>query len=267
MPLTKLTINGENVPFDRALELARAGETDLPYPFLKAVVAGIQQRQTVAKEEEVSVTDVIGCPRAKYLRATEEYAEKPEDLMAAFRGTLLHQLLAKFAEEEATVETRTSRDFAGHTLRGTADSIITTRTNGRYRLRDFKSTKRIPQYGPWPNHVQQINLYRWLYELPAKGTDMSVIYFDLNGAEVGERAVKARDYWSDAQVEEFLQKRFVPLAESLRDKKLPLYRDVPADLLLWMCAWCPVYEQCYNKLLEEPGALPIFAQAARGRKK
>lgn len=267
MPLSKLIINGEKVDFDTALKLAKIGETNLPYPFIKAVVSGITDRQAAIPEDQVSVTDVIGCPRAKYLKTNEEYAERPEDMMAAFRGTLLHQILANYAEEEATVETRTSRDYAGHTLYGTADSIITTRVNGRYKLRDFKSTKRVPLYSPWSNHVQQVNLYRWLYELPAKGTDMSVIYFDLNGAEVAERAVKARDYWSDTQVEAFLNKRFVPLAEALKNKRMPLYRDVPADLLLWMCGFCPVYESCYNHLLNEPGSLPIFAQAARGRKK
>lgn len=265
MPLTKLEIDGEFLNFDEALEKAKAGKANLPYPFIKAVVSGIQDRQKVALEGQISVTDVVGCPRAKYLKATEEYSEKPEDLMAAFRGTLMHKLLAQFAEEEAVVETRQSRDFAGYTLYGTADSLLTTRDSGKYRLRDFKSTKKIPSYGPWPNHVQQLNLYRWLYELPVSDTVMSVIYFDLNGAEVGEKFFKTKDIWNDAKVEEFLKTRFLPIAKAMEEKKVPLYRNVPSDLLLWACKYCPVYKSCYEKLLDEPGALPIMAEAAKGR--
>ena len=187
--------------------------------------------------------------------------------MAALRGTLLHKLLAGYAESEAIVETRTSRDYGGFTLHGTADSIITTRADGRYKLRDFKSTKRVHLYGPWPNHVLQCNLYRWLYELPSDGTDISVVYFDLNGAEVKDSKLKKKDYWTDTRVEEFLATRFVPLAQALRDKIRPLYRDVPSDILSWMCSYCGVYESCYNHLLAEPGSLPIFAQATRERRK
>lgn len=263
--LTKLIVRGEEVTFDEALDLAKKGEADIPYPFMSAIVAAIKGRQGITNEDQISVTDVIGCPRAKYIKAHEDYSEDPLNMMAAFRGQLLHTLLAKYAESEAIVETRTSRDYAGYTLWGTADSIVTTRNNGKYYLRDFKTTKKIPQWSPWTNHTQQTNLYRWLYELPAKDTDISVVYFDLNGGEVAERALKPKDKWTDEKVEEFLIKRFVPLAQAMQQNRRPLFKEVPADITSWMCAWCPVFSKCYNHLLSEPDGAPTFLVAARER--
>ncbi len=264
--LAKLIVNDEEVTFDEALELARKGEAGIPYPFMKAIVSAIQTRQGIADDMQVSVTDVVGCLRAKYIKSTEDYAEKPENMFAAFRGQLLHQLVARFAEEEAVVETRTSREFGGYTLYGTADSIVTVRANGRYKLRDFKTTKRIPQYSPWSNHVQQINLYRWLYELPTASTDLSVIYFDLNGAEVAERVLKAKDRWSDERVEEFLTQRFLPIARALDTKRRPQVHEVPSDILPWMCGYCPVFAKCLGHARMEPGAMTTLI-ASWGPKK
>lgn len=267
MSLTRLLCShcGEPQTFDHVLEMAKKELTDLPYPFIKAVVSSILDRQARAPDGQISVTDVIGCPRAKYLRVTEDYYEKPEGLMAAFRGQLIHQLLAQYAQSEAVVETRNSREYRGFPLYGTADSVITSRANGRYRLTDWKTTKKIPQYGPWQNHIFQCNLYRFVFELPTALTDMRVVYFDLNGGEVAVKPVRQKDVWSDDKVAEFLDKRFIPIAESLRDGRRPLYRDVPGDILSWACSWCPVYDSCLKHLMDEPGAVPIFAEYARKR--
>lgn len=266
MPLTRLKINDELVTFEEALELARAGETDLPFPFIKAVISGIVDRQSKVPADQISVTDIVSCHRQKYIMATEDYAEDPADLMFAFRGQLMHQLLAKYAQEEALVETRTSREYQGHMLYGTSDSIITARNNGRYQLTDFKSTKKIPLYSPWKNHVCQVNLYAWLYELPYGDVDMSVIYFDLNGGEVAEKKLTKKNIWSEEEAEAYLDEKFIPLAKALETKTMPKYRDVPTEITSWACKYCPVYSNCFNHLLEEVGALPIYAKNVGGGK-
>lgn len=272
MPLTRLTVDETEYTLQEALDASKAGTLGIPYPIVHSIVTSITTRQARdSGEGTVSVTDVVGCPRAKVLRATEEYSEDLDGLFYALRGQMLHHLIASNTEvsSETVTETRTSRDHKGYTLHGTADSItLTEDKNGRYQLVDYKSTKSIPRYGAWPNHKVQTNLYRWLYKLPADRTDISVIYFDLNNGQVAERKLKADDTWDDIVVEAFLDERFVPIAEGLKTGKLPAYRTVPAEVLSWQCNYCPVFNKCYDALLTEEGALPVFAgvQAERREK-
>jgi hypothetical protein len=94
---------------------------------------------------------------------------------------------------------------------------------------------------------------------------MAVIYFDLNGAEVAERPLRDKDKWDDARVEAYLDAKFIPLAQAMETNTRPLFKNVSSDITSWMCAWCPVFSKCYDYLLTESDAAPIFLTAARER--
>lgn len=263
--LKGLRLGTTNLSFDEVLALAKEDQAGVPYPVVAAIVHAARRRLAERSETEVSVTDIVGCPRARVLKSTTDYYEDLEALMPAFRGQLMHQVLQMYADGETVVETRLSRPFGGYTVWGTPDAILCTRKSGEYVIRDFKSTRRIPTKVPWPNHVTQINLYRWLADLPTETTRMSVVYFDLNEGEVRELSVPSRECWGDDRVEAYLVARFLPIVQALDGGVLPPLAEVPADVLSWQCRYCPVFDACWAAAVQEPGGALLALDAARKR--
>lgn len=256
----------EKKDFGHVLQASRERKFAVPpYPVLLWMVKSIRERQSTGADMQVSVTDVVGCPRQAYLRKEEDYYERPEDLLFSLRGALLHKVLADYAQDEAIVETRTSREFGGYTLWGTPDSVVVSRNNGLYVITDWKSTRRVPVARPYSNHVTQVNLYRYLWELPSSNTIAEIVYFGLDDGDIRQFDVPV---WPDSVVEDFLRSRFVPLAEALERHTVPRYVDVPSDILKWACSFCPVFNRCFELLLSEGiSAVTRFAEASRERGK
>jgi hypothetical protein len=255
MPLVGITIDGVPYKFDDALDLARKNLLPLPYPVIATVVETIRRKDSERSPSEVSVTDLTGCPRSKVIRILDDYYLDLEKLLTVFRGTLVHEVLAKYAAENATVETRAYRDYKGYRLYGTPDSVVL-RSNGRYLLVDFKTTKRVPQYSPYTNHITQVNVYRWLLGLPVLETDMEIVYISLDDAKVVAKRLDQNrgQVWTDEDVEKFLDDRFVPLAKLVEEKEVIPVSMLSDSILSWACGYCPVVEQCLRRARQEGDA-------------
>jgi hypothetical protein len=252
VPLIGITIDGQPYTFDQALELAKKNVLPLPYPVLSAVVSTIRARDAERSPEAVSVTELTGCPRAKVLRILDDYYFDLDQLLAVFRGTLVHEVLAKHAADHAVVETRRYRDYKGYRLYGTPDSVVL-RSSGRYQLVDFKTTRRVPLYSPYSNHITQVNVYRWLLALPVDETDIDIVYISLDDAKVvSKRLREDRGHvWTDEDVEKFLDERFLPLARLVEHRAVLPVSMLSDDILSWACGYCSVVQQCLRRARTE----------------
>ena len=77
--------------FDYALSCAEDGDSDAfpyPYPILRGIRESIQERG-----DYISVTSILHCLRAEWLRRREPYYVTPDSMYPAFRGTLFHALM------------------------------------------------------------------------------------------------------------------------------------------------------------------------------
>ncbi len=245
MPLVGISVDGIEYTFDQALELSARGLLPLPHPVIAAVVDTIRRNEEERDPSHVSVTDLTGCPRAKVIKIVDDYYFDIEKTLAAFRGTIVHEVLAKYAAENATVETRRYRDYKGYRLYGKPDSVVL-RNSGRYHLIDFKTTKRIPAYSPYTNHIAQVNVYRWLLDLPLYETDIDIVYISLDDAKVVSKRLSPErgQIWTDEDVEKFLDDYFIPLSKLVENREILPISMLSDSILSWACGYCSVIRQC-----------------------
>lgn len=142
----------------QCLEFAatRQNKCDFTYELLASVYATVQER------DYISTTTLISkCLRREYLKRTEGYVNEPKDLWAAWRGTMFHGQLEKFFGPGAIPEARFHAELSElGPLSGSPDLYTLSGI-----LYDYKNTKSIPRYGkPWEDHVQQLNINRWLVD-------------------------------------------------------------------------------------------------------
>ena len=84
-------VSGKEAPFTDWLADADAYGEALGFPFevLKGIYDGINKE----RPDGLSVTMLLGCPRAVTLEKLTDFYTDPNDDYAAFRGTLVHGLL------------------------------------------------------------------------------------------------------------------------------------------------------------------------------
>lgn len=126
----------------------------VPYPIAASLVA-----QDARPSEGVSVTQLLGgCIRCAVLQRFENYTESVEDLWHRWRGTGFHRVMEENVNPGWWGEVRFFTEVPGlGLLHGKPDMV-----NPFGVIADGKTTERIPMYGPWGNHAQQLQYYRWL---------------------------------------------------------------------------------------------------------
>lgn len=253
-----------------------------PYPIAASMLEDPQR-----PDEGLSVTQLLsGCVRCKVLQACEDYTEDIEDLWHRWRGTQFHGVLERNAPPDTISEVRFYADMPYNlgVVHGQPDLIWPSHQT----IVDLKTTKRIPQWGPWPNHAEQLNLYRWLIthakrwdgELPIDLGFLDirrlvVWYADgegckplecTTGKQVATKAgaknpyktVREPNIWSDEEVEAFLVGRYEDLSNALdlykHSKKLPPY----PPQMNWMNGWehrfSPTAQLCVERHIDEQRA-------------
>ena len=237
--------------FDFALQLAKERHEAFPYPYplVKGIVDSVQNRG-----EYISATSILHCLRADYLKRRTPFYQSVDALYPAFRGTLFHALMEKNVPENGRIEEKIKRVHRGIEIGGTFDSLLTfqdTEDSSRYVLQDWKTTDNLPKYGAYPSHVAQVNIYRWLLGLDPEKTTLEVHYFSMKGhkscplRESSTRGgrTSVSQYWTDEQVEAYLDDRLVKLKASL-DANIPMPYALVTEDEKWECQYCPVRQEC-----------------------
>lgn len=249
--------DGERYSLADALEACRKGSDafPMPYPLLKGIVDAQQDRG-----DRISATSILHCLRSEYLTRREPYYTRPASLYAMFRGTLFHSLMEANAPANARIEERHVKKVNGIEISGQFDSLLLyeldEREDGkRYVLQDWKTTTKLPTAyssgaspSPYSTHVEQLNVYRWLLDLPVEETRVEVWYFNMEGfvrtvLKDGTGRSKVNQLWSDEKVEAFISERIVKLHASFMANTPMPYRLVDEDAK-WQCDYCPVRQRC-----------------------
>lgn len=252
---------GKNLLFDEALTLAEkeGSWASVPYEILALIKAQVTKPRT----DEISVTQLLGCPRKVYLEGTIDYFVPPLDNWPALRGSLIHSLLEDQGGENTETEVRYERKHRGVTISGQPDSVRVIGKGKKKLLRDWKSTEKIPYYdSAYPSHKQQVSIYRWLLDLDPRFTDIEVVYVSLSGVKAialkkGGTTTYGRviqnEVMSDEEVEAFLDDKLMVLDAQRKADRPVSYANVPEEDL-WQCSFCPVRPQCYGLAAEEQRA-------------
>lgn len=248
-----LNDSGETFLFEEVLAISDAEGSwgGVPHEVLTLI------KEQVSKErpDGVSVTGLLGCPRKVVLEKQNDWFSHPMENWPALRGTIVHSLLEQTDNDRTEVEVRYEREYKGVTISGQPDSIRALGEGKRRLLRDWKSTAKLPYYdSAYPSHRIQTNIYRWLLELDPRFTEIEIVYVSMEGVKPIAlkkggttkygRAIE-NQVWTDEQVEDYLDKRLLPLADQLTSG-VPLPYHLVDNEDLWNCQFCPVKDKCYE---------------------
>lgn len=260
-------LDGNNYSFEEALSMAAVGHEafeEYPYALLKGMYEANQNRG-----DYISATAIIHCLRAAFLKSRRDYYVDPTALYASFRGTLFHGLLEKNGSDSSFVEQKRIRKWRDKIeIGGTADSLeifeFDDLPNGKtHIIRDWKTTNELPKWGPWLDHIAQVNIYRWLFDLDPTEVIMEISYFTMagfrtfrlkDGTQKGRGSAKpVNQHWTDDDIDRFFEDRLVKLkAAFLIGMPTPYALTTEEDRKL--CNWCEVKSICDRLAVEEQEA-------------
>jgi len=209
--------SGREEPFEYWLSEAEAygAALDMPYEILAGLHAQLDRS---GRPEGISATMLLGCARKAYFDTKLDYYAEPLENWAAFRGTLAHSIMEKFAPQDALVEQRYWRLHEGVALSGQIDTwrIIGAPVEltlewhywlqacfeaeqaglplppqpvlppgARFLVRDWKTKHELPTYTYlFAGHQKQGNLYNWLLRIPKGLSDTEFIYITMQGVKI-----------------------------------------------------------------------------------
>lgn len=264
----KLDEDKRRVSFEQCLKCAETCENGCNFtaPFIQAF-------SNMGERTHISVTSSIGCLRNTYLSRTEDYYADPEGLYFLYRGQLAHKVLEDNPEKDSICEIEFVRSFKmpngdEYTIQGRPDVIIPSKA----LIRDYKTTKAVPSYRqtkPYTNHIQQLNIYKWLVagqtvidddgnqhklpckavfngveqEVPAFGAikKLQVIYMDMAHVKTTDSPV-----YDDSEAEQFLMDKVPVLKNALDNGVVPPKEDS------WQCnGYCNMKSSCDKHYMEE----------------
>lgn len=229
-----------------------------PYEMLRGMMDGSGREAA-----HLSATMLGGiCQRQTWLQQRTGYYVDPSKHWPALRGTIGHQLIEQYSEPGAIVETRFEIDLDGQRFTGQIDKFHPERKT----LTDFKTkaeSKRQP-LEPQPEHVMQLNVYRWLlwHGWPQQPVGpyrpgeparipvdrMELVYWTFGW--IAQLEVPTLEF---SEVEEYIRNGLAVLT-SEQAPSIPADLD-PAGLrgkVSTFCQnWCPVRRSCLQLLKDE----------------
>lgn len=208
-------------------------------PFTPAILRGIAQAlvDEPMPEGAIRVTHLLSCAKRTQWQATNDYAVRPGDGYALFRGQLGHAMVEGHHGDEILLsEERLTIEFGGILLTGKPDAVLNT---AEYHIDDYKTTRRLP-HEPYEHHIAQVNLYAWLIEKTraVKIETASIVYLDMGG--VSRLPVSV---WPRKKTERFM-----------REQILRWQAGTPRPSV-WECKTCPMQTLCDVVIPTEPRRL------------
>ncbi len=193
------------------------------YPILRGMVRNEQKER-----DGIHVTSLLNCLRKVALDQRHQLYVSPEQTYWAFRGQLAHAIVELAQTDNAVAERTFTREIEGITIVGTPDVIYPDRS----LLVDYKTTAMTPKKGPYPQHVLQVNIYRWLVQEHFRINRLEIVYMDMKTtARCNVRLM------SLSEVEEFIAPRARQLKDALAGGELP---PQVGEEGRWQCwGYCP----------------------------
>lgn len=296
MPLAHVLCCDEVFTVEGALEhvATRKNRCHWTWELLSAMFQTSVAHPSNADASRISTTVLTqDCLRSVALDRFNDYTVTPDDLWASFRGTMFHKQLEQYAATTSYGEARFFVTDLGVQIPAVKKAIRSKKDRsfsgspdlvdpGAGTLYDYKRTKEVPRYSyVYDNHIQQLNVNRWLvdhadtvehlgvtYDLldpevrarfvPVEWQELVIVYVDDRGPKPiavtksidvpkvgGQGTKKARvaDVWSDETAETFIAERYIAARAALTTGSAP----IPAG---WegqskpLCNYCPSRTLC-----------------------
>lgn len=255
----------------------RKSGCEFTYELAASILEQVQDR-----EDRISTTTLTAkCIRSEALKRKEPYTESLAKQWAAFRGTLYHGQLEWHAQEGSIAEARFHLDIDGLGLFSGSPDLLDPKAGILY---DYKTNKENPRFAyPWPDHVEQVNINRWLvdqatraeyqgeeYDLtdpvvrrrfvPTEWHSLVLVYIDDKGPKPltctrsekvlckngATRNARVPDIWSDDRVEDLVRRKYAAARQALSSPEVPA---IPPAFAYWqhpLCGFCPVKQRCVD---------------------
>lgn len=192
----------------------------------------------------ISITTLLGCQRKGYFSLAEDYYQKPSQLWAATRGTVIHRMFERHVSPGVICKTRFAREFDGVVVTGEPDKLVP----ARRLLVDYKTKDKFPDQMP-EDHVWQLNGYAAIlqdgYELKTGSpvhyevSALGIVVVTMSG--VKKYPVELKPLGVTLQ---YFQRRAEALAEALRGDSLPPRMTDNQGSSRFCSLWCPHLEDC-----------------------
>lgn len=296
MPATHILCCGQAFTIEEALAHTsrRDNSCQWTYELLAAMVDHSVAHPSNEDPTRISTTTLTSkCLRQQALARYYDHALDPEKMWASFRGTQFHGQLERFVQPGCYGEVRFGIDDIGKLLPSVKKALP--RQDRSFTgspdlvdpsigiLYDYKRTKEVPRFNSvWPDHVQQLNINRWLIDhadyvevkgegkldmqqpvirarfVPVEWQELVIVYVDDKGPKPivvtesidvptvdGKRTKKARvpALWSDDQCEELIEQRYVEARLALATHTAPIPVGWEHQSHI-LCTFCPVSGIC-----------------------
>lgn len=295
MPLTEVrwTHNRQQRVATVEAFLAEA-EQDPTFPIPYAVAKSMLEEDAERPDEGLSVTTLLGgCVRCRVLEKYIPFSVDIMDLFYRWKGSMFHLVLENNVPAGETLaevrffKTLKLPDGSEALIHGKPDLIRGPWSSAT--LVDAKTTKQVPLYdNMWPNHEEQLNVYRWLVNhcnhiltdehstapLPVDPHDIRfsqlvIWYIDNDRIKViparkghkvatksgGYKTVKENHIWSDEEVEAMVMSRYWTLHAAFKQYEttgtLPPYPPDFDYIGGWEHRFSPVARQCVEAYIHE----------------
>jgi CRISPR/Cas system-associated exonuclease Cas4 (RecB family) len=187
-----------------------------------------------APKDELTVTELMDCPRALWLKKKRDYQAQPSKLYWSFRGQLAHKFMEEGAEPGDLVEKRLYANLGGYSVSGQFDLVRGT------TIIDYKTTNKIPEK-PLEHHVTQLSCYRLLGSLqeePIKIDTGQIIYISMQA-----HMTLPVTLWPLEQTREWMIEKLKERYEALAKDEPPKFED-HFSTQSWKCGWKEEVSYC-----------------------
>lgn len=238
MPMTTFRCDASHQPvrFEHCINCAATGKNKLlgcrhSDDVLRAIVATMRKDMP-----ELSVTELLECPRALWFKKKREYSAYPSRRYWAFRGTMLHKVLEHSGEPGDVSEVRLYATIAGLVLSGQPDVI---RVRGKL-IKDYKTCKVLPKQ-PNEDHIIQLSCYRWLDS--KQGNPIGIERGEIVYMDMAAHTTFQVELWSISKTEEWIKERLAARNEALKQLEPPPF-EKHFSLSNWKCGRSEQYSYC-----------------------
>jgi len=247
------------IPLDKCIEEF----SDIaPAPLVFDILSNINQTWRKGK---VSPSMLPSCPMKSFLQQEVDYYSLLEDLYwAGFRGTLKHEALAKYGQDndDLMIEKRMATKIGGIEITGQVDAY----NPAEQILMDWKTCKYIKaEYLPYSEHITQVKTYALILEdngLPVKEIQIvymdaagwAVVHIDKDGAYLSH---KDKEGWKDTEIKDLFLQPTDEFRAEIEDRVLLLDKVMRGEIeapceISFLCnmenrtkkIYCPVYQHC-----------------------
>lgn len=296
MPATHVQCCGELWTVETVLSehlLPRRNNCEWTYELAAAMLDHSVAHPSNEDPSRISTTTLTSkCMRNQALNRTTDYVVELAELYAAFRGTLLHGQLERFVSPNSYGEVRFAIKDMGTKIPWLKQALP--RKDRSFSgspdlvdpnvgvLFDYKRTKEVPRFNTvWPDHVQQLNINRWLIDhadtvevkgegvldltdpairsrfVPVEWQELVIVYVDDKGPKPitatesidvptktgGTKKARIPALWDNEKVEEFIAEKYVAARTSLTAGIAPIPEGWENQSHV-LCGYCPVRGLC-----------------------